>query len=387
LEDAFQMSAAAAPRSAPEVVVPVCIAGVIAIGLAVLVLAQDSATELRGPLLLLAAAVVADRFDLPAIGETSFSLSVVFVLAAAVLYGPAAGAVLGALGITLKFVLFERPHPPVRSVFNISQVALAGGTAGLASSALGGTDNTLPAIVAAAGAHLGVNLALVTVVVARAERLEIMRLFTSSLRWIALPFAMAVSVVPVFVVAWENSQAIAISAILPLAAVALYVRSLAQNRATLELALTDPLTGLGNRRHFEERLRGELDRADTGAGPLSLVLIDLDRFKTVNDRFGHEAGDQLLRAVAACLRQGGEAFRFGGDEFALLLPGRTGRDADEIVQAVRERLAAVVTPDGAPVQAGFGVATYPDLGVPRDELVRSADRALYREKQRVVNVG
>lgn len=368
------MSAATAPRSAPEVVVPVCLAALITVGFASLVLAQESAAELTGPLLLLTAAIVADRFPIPATSDTMhLSLSFVFCLSSAVLYGAATGAVVGAGSMALVYVLFERSRPPVRSIFNIAQVVLAGGTAGLVASTLGGTDNVLPSIVAAAGAYFAVNLALVTLVVARAERVEVTRLLASSLRWVVPPVALAVSVVPLFVVAWESSQAIAISAMLPLAVVALYARSVAQNRATLELALTDPLTGLGNRRHFDERLRAELDRADAGTGVVSLVLIDLDAFKEVNDRLGHEAGDELLQAVAGCLRQGGEAFRLGGDEFALVLPGRNEAGAHDVVRAVRSRIA--------PTTAGFGVAAYPDGGVPRDELFRTADRALYGEKQ------
>lgn len=161
---------------------------------------------------------------------------------------------------------------------------------------------------------------------------------------------------------------------------ALYARSVAQTRATLERALTDPLTGLGNRRHFDERLRAELDRADAGSGPLSLVLLDLDDFKSVNDRLGHEAGDDVLRAAAATLRQGGEAFRYGGDEFALVLADTNAAGAAGIVGAVRARMVTLdVT--GAPVRAAFGVATYPGSGIARDQLVRAADDALYREKR------
>ena len=215
-------------------------------------------------------------------------------------------------------------------------------------------------MLAAAAAFFAVNVILVGSVIARFDRRPLVPLLTAVLRWVSLPFALAISIVPLFVLAWESSKLVAVSAAVPLAAVGLYLRSLALTRKTLELALTDPLTGLGNRRHFDERLRAELDRADAGAGPLSLVLIDLDRLKAVNDRLGHEAGDDLLRAIAACLRQGGEAFRFGGDEFAILLPGRTAQDADEVVRAVRERFADLVDGlDGAAARASFGVATYP----------------------------
>lgn len=375
------MSVTAAPRSAPEIVLPVCLAGLLAMGLGGVALAQSSTAELAGPLLLLAAAVAADRFSMPAISETmDFSLSFVFVLASAVLYGAATGAVLASVSVAFKFVLFERFHPPVRTAYNLSQVALSAGAAGLVSSWLGGAGNTVPSVAAAAGVYLAVNLALVTVVVVRTEHLDPASLLVASVPGAAVPFALAVSLVPLFVVAWESSKAIAISALLPLAAVALYFRSMAQNRTTLELALTDPLTGLGNRRHFDERLRFELDRADAGSGPLSLVLLDLDAFKNVNDRLGHDAGDQLLQAAAAALRQGGEAFRYGGDEFALVLAGKSAAGAAEVVEAVRARMASLTAP-GAPVHAAFGVATYPDGGIPRDELVRSADRLLYDEKR------
>ncbi len=183
------MSATAAPRSALEVVLPVCIAGLTAMGLGGVVLMHSSPAGVTGPLLLLAAAVVADRFPMPATSETMmFSLSFVFVLASAVLFGAAAGAVVGAASVAVKFALFESEHQPVRSIYNVSQVALAGGTAGLVSSWLGGTENTVPSIVAAASVYTAVNVALVTVVVVRAERLDMARVLTSSFRPVVLPW-------------------------------------------------------------------------------------------------------------------------------------------------------------------------------------------------------
>lgn len=372
------MSSVASPRSPLEIVVPVCLAGAAAVGLSVATLAPAAARpELTGPLILLALAAAAEHFPVPA-GLTTISFSSVFVVAAAVIFGAEIAALLAALAVASSYATFEGSKPPVRMAFNISVGALTGGAAGVAAAAFGGI---LPSVIAAAVAFFAVNVILIGSVIARFDRRPLVPLLNAILRWVSLPFALAISIVPLFVLAWESSKLVAVSGAVPLAAVGLYLRSLALTKRTLELALTDPLTGLGNRRHFDERLRGELDRADDGAGPMSLVLIDLDRLKSVNDRFGHDAGDELLRAVAACLRQGGEAFRFGGDEFAILLPGRTARDAGEIVQAVRERIASVEAPDGTSAQAGFGVSTYPDSGVARDDLVRSADRALYREKQ------
>lgn len=138
------------------------------------------------------------------------------------------------------------------------------------------------------------------------------------------------------------------------------------------LADHDSLTGLLDRRRFRAELDQYTSFSARYGGQGAVMIIDIDGLKEVNDRLGHEAGDELLQAVAGCLRQGGEAFRLGGDEFALVLPGRSEPDAHDVVRAVRSRIA--------PTTAGFGVATYPHSGVPRDELFRAADRALYREK-------
>jgi diguanylate cyclase (GGDEF)-like protein/putative nucleotidyltransferase with HDIG domain len=149
----------------------------------------------------------------------------------------------------------------------------------------------------------------------------------------------------------------------------------------MRLALTDPLTGLGNHRHFHERLQRDLDLAQTRGTPLSLCLVDIDDFKQVNDRHGHPVGDRLLEQVASRLRQGGEAFRLGGDEFALLLPGRTEAEALAIAQVVLDRVAALEPSYGGGVTISAGVATFPQHGLARSDLVRVADSALYWAKE------
>ena len=141
----------------------------------------------------------------------------------------------------------------------------------------------------------------------------------------------------------------------------------------MRLALTDPLTGLGNHRHFYEQLEREALAADN-AKPLSICLLDVDDFKQINDLYGHPVGDQALVRIADRLRQDGEAFRIGGDEFALLLPGKTAREAMEIAEGVIGRVSGTA-------QLSAGVVTYPDHGVERSELVRVADSALYLAKE------
>lgn len=167
----------------------------------------------------------------------------------------------------------------------------------------------------------------------------------------------------------------------PLSAI-VFCRLLARRMVeALKLALTDPLTGLGNVRHFYERLERVLDRAEACGEPVALVLLDVDGFKGVNDRFGHPTGDDVLAELAGCLRHGGEAFRLGGDEFALLLAGKAEPEALRVAESVLARIRAARYPHGGGVSASAGVATYPAAGVERGTLVRAADAALYRAKR------
>jgi diguanylate cyclase (GGDEF)-like protein len=144
----------------------------------------------------------------------------------------------------------------------------------------------------------------------------------------------------------------------------------------------DALTGLRNYREFRETLSRllsvEPDR--TTAGPVSLVVIDLDRFKDVNDRYGHAAGDRLLRAAAAALsavcRDDDNAFRIGGDEFALILPDATGDQA----RVIAERAHGAVTRLSGCFGASWGVAAAPADGTTHDELMAAADSAMYIRK-------
>ena len=99
--------------------------------------------------------------------------------------------------------------------------------------------------------------------------------------------------------------------------------------------------GLGNHRHFHERLQRELAPRSTTGSSLALCLVDIDDFKSVNDRYGHPVGDRVLGQVASRLRQGGESFRLGGDEFAVLLPGHDEREAAAVARSIVERVAAL----------------------------------------------
>jgi diguanylate cyclase (GGDEF)-like protein len=153
-------------------------------------------------------------------------------------------------------------------------------------------------------------------------------------------------------------------------------------------ALVDGLTGLANRRSCEETLASELARAERFPGPLALIVADLDDFKEVNDRFGHQAGDGVLREFAALLadsvRDIDLACRWGGEEFLLVLPGTdldgAAHVAERVRQALHGRIVLSVDGEPIPVTASFGVAAYPGCRT-ASELFAAADGALYEAKR------
>ena len=155
----------------------------------------------------------------------------------------------------------------------------------------------------------------------------------------------------------------------------------------LELnAVTDPLTGLHNRRLFGETFDKELNRARRYAQPLGLVTLDLHRFKEVNDKHGHPRGDEVLRAAAAtlkkALRTSDSAFRIGGDEFALLLPQTDAAQALALSRRVEQVFAEMLEPLKLSVTVGMdhGVAIFPQDSEHADQLIRIADERLYQQK-------
>ncbi len=150
------------------------------------------------------------------------------------------------------------------------------------------------------------------------------------------------------------------------------------------LAATDGLTKIANRRTFEATLEREVARATRSAEHLSLVMIDIDHFKRLNDENGHQAGDEVLRNVAAALscecRDFDTAARYGGEEFAVVLPGCGPEEALDIAERLRQAVAAA--PAVVPITASAGVATFPAHAGDADTLVRAADDALYGSKNR-----
>ena len=151
-------------------------------------------------------------------------------------------------------------------------------------------------------------------------------------------------------------------------------------------AATDPLTGLYNRRFFDDFFEKELNRSVRYTHRLALVIFDLHRFKEVNDRYGHPQGDLLLQMAATTLRKSlrtsDYAFRIGGDEFALLLPQSDPEQAAALSRRLRSAYATAIEPllMGVPLALDFGLAVYPDDGEAKEVLIRVADERLYQLK-------
>ena len=151
-----------------------------------------------------------------------------------------------------------------------------------------------------------------------------------------------------------------------------------------EQAITDGLTGLKTHRYFREALEAEWRRAARSGQPLSVIMMDLDDFKLVNDRHGHVEGDKVLHTVARLLetrlRQSSVAARYGGDEFVLLMPDAGEEQAENLAERLRSRLVSDPYLSGHSLTASFGIATFPLHGATPEEILRIADSGMYLAK-------
>jgi len=187
----------------------------------------------------------------------------------------------------------------------------------------------------------------------------------------------------------EQSKALLANDIQALESVADILATATQNASYVDrvrqLAYRDGLTGVFNRRYFDSRLVDEVTRAARYGGGVSVLMIDLDHFKKINDDFGHMLGDDVLRAVSAVfvrqLRKVDVVCRYGGEEFAVVLPATQGASATAVAEKLRR---AVANTEFAgvpyPVTVSVGVAEFPAHGIMRDDIIRAADTALYEAK-------
>ena len=359
----------------------------LAVGLAAsltLAIEPPSQATIAGVAVLLAAAALSEAFPVPLdnVPAGQLSLAAVFVIGAAALYGWAEATLIAIGGRAIVELIQRRRWDQL--VYNSSVYTLAAAAAGGAAALLsvgGDTGSLALDVVVASAAFFVVNVALITAMIARVGEESLVRLVAHATTRTSLPFAIMASGALMLAVLWDRSPLLSLALVGPLLAIALYQRSMHRALVATRLALTDPLTGLGNHRHFHERLQQELDSAAGSGRPLALSLLDVDDLKRVNDAHGHPVGDRLLREAAACLRRGGEAFRVGGDEFALLLPARSTGAAVEATEAVMRRVSEIPITVGESLRASAGVAVFPSHCSERAELYRCADDALYASKR------
>ena len=379
-------SQAVTPRRLTALLVPVCLAGLGVLAAATYVFAttEHASRTLVSLVALTAAATLAERFPVPINTETGggvVSLTFVFAVAAIVLYGWAAGALL--LLVATGSIHLAQHRPLERIAFNVAVLAIVALAAGALISPINGDSvgGLVARVLVAATADSVVNILFISAAIALSTGQSYARLVPANLRATIAPFAFMASAALMLVVLWERSPVLATALIGPLLAISFYQRSTHDALRAMRLALTDPLTGLGNHRNFHERLQRELLNAEEQRSPLTLCFVDIDDFKKINDRFGHPSGDRVLSQVAGRLRQGGEAFRLGGDEFALLLTGHNEGMALAAANSVVERIAAADFDHIGSVTVSAGLATFPVQGHGRDELIRLADSALYWAKE------
>jgi diguanylate cyclase (GGDEF)-like protein len=320
--------------------------------------------------------------------------AVTFCFAALLYWGFLVAAMLRA-GTTLLAAIAGR-RPLYRAAFGIAQstLSLAAAAAVLAAAGIhpsparpwvpAGTDLGLVAL--AAVAYFASYFVLAGVELAVRRRAPLLATLRAALPQTAFVSFALLSAAPLAVVAMNRSAAFVLLFVLPLAAI--YV-TVAVSVSREHQALHDQLTGLPNRTLLLRRTAEALAAAARSGSKSGLLLLDLDRFKEVNDTLGHPLGDGLLEVVARRLarsvRPGDVVARLGGDEFAVLLPAvRTGTAAREVAARLRAGLAEPVRLDGMTLQveASVGIALFPDDGGTVELLLQRADVAMYLAKER-----
>jgi diguanylate cyclase (GGDEF)-like protein len=317
--------------------------------------------------------------------EHAVSLAFVFIVAASVLFGWEVAVLLAALSILVPHLVERRP--PLRAAFNVATYALSASATAVAALLLGPLDgNELLRTTAGAfvgGAlYVGANVVLVSRAVSLASERPFLSILGSNARDALGAFTVMAFLAALAASLWILEPPLIALLAGPLITVTLYQRSALSSRIARHDAVTDSLTGLGNHRAYHDSLRDALTEADASREPVSLCLIDLDDFKGINDRFGHPTGDEVLLSLAGVL--GGvsdvRAFRFGGDEFALLVRGDENA-AHAVAERLKQRLAVHDFPHREPIRLSVGIASYPVHATTADDLERVADGALYWSKR------
>ncbi len=345
----------------------------------------DVATGI-GVLLFFGFALLADMKPVPldVENERVVSLAFVFVVSSQILFGWEYAVLSAVLGVLLSQMVERRPF--LRSFFNAAVYGLAAFSSAIPVFLLGGSGGlgmiTLYAF-AGGAAYVIVNVVLVCGALAILSGQRFLPLTRENLGHSGPAFVIMAFLAALAASLWTTDPRLLVLLAGPLFTLTLYQRTALSTRVATRDALTDSLTGLGNHRSYQSRLREALEQAAETGGEVSLCLVDVDEFKGCNDRYGHPVGDQVLVELARLFAEGGdevEAFRFGGDEFALLL-AENDEHAYRFVEQLHERIALTEFAHHQPVTITVGIASYPGHASTADELQQVADGALYWAKR------
>jgi diguanylate cyclase (GGDEF)-like protein len=339
-----------------------------------------------GVVLFFGLALLADLKPVPldVENERVVSLAFVFVVSSQILFGWEYAVLSAILGVLLSQMVERRPI--TRSLFNAAVYGLAAFSSALPVFLLGETGGlgtiTFSAF-AGGAAYVIVNVVLVCGALAILAGQPFRVLLRDNLGHSGPAFVIMAFLAALATSLWTTDPRLLVLLAGPLFTLTLYQRSALSTRVATRDALTDSLTGLGNHRSYQSRLREALERAEESGGEVSLCLVDVDEFKGCNDRYGHPVGDQILVELSRLFVEGRDdvaAFRFGGDEFALLLE-ENEEEAYRFVESLHERIAETDFPHHQTVTITVGIASFPGYAATADELQQVADGALYWAKR------
>lgn len=339
-----------------------------------------------GVVLFFGLALLADMKPVPldVENERVVSLAFVFVVASQILFGWEYAVLTAVLGVLISQMVERRPF--ARSLFNAAVYGLAAFSSAFPAFILGDSSSleriTLYAFTGGA-LYVIVNVVLVCGALAILAGRPLRELLHDNLGHSGPAFLIMAFLAALAASLWTTDPWLLVLLAGPLFTLTLYQRTALSTKVATRDALTDSLTGLGNHRSYQARLREALERAEESGGEVSLCLVDVDEFKGCNDRYGHPLGDQILVELAHLFVEGRDdvaAFRFGGDEFALLLE-ENEEDAYRFVEDLHDRIAQTEFPHRQPLTITVGIASYPGYASSPAELQQVADGALYWAKR------
>jgi diguanylate cyclase (GGDEF)-like protein len=283
-------------------------------------------------------------------------------------------------------------NPWYQTAFSVSVLALSMAAAGFVlyrtggSSVYGPADVVIPSIMASSLAYFLANSLLMATVIALTTARTPMQVWDHDFLWGAPNYFIGALVATVAV---QSATRFGLTSVIILAALGfLTFRIYVVYVRRLDEALTDPLTRLPNRRSLASHAETEIARASRAGQPFAVVMADVDRFKQINDTYGHQKGDELLGLIADCFRRNLRPYdfcaRYAGDEFVLILPGCTAEmataRAETIATTIAESPLPLANGNKSPVSVSLGVAAFPADGKSYEDLLAVADARMYRRK-------